>query len=148
MFLWRTGESVRFVVNSVASDAGQVQTGYEAFGGTEGYEIFKTHSSEEIGETASRRAISLLQADPAPAGKMPVVMAAEAGGTMVHEACGHGLEADLVQKKLSVYSGKLEQNVASPLVTVVDDATIKGNTAPCALTMKKRPEKVLIDSEV
>lgn len=116
----------RFVVNSVASDAGQVQTGYEALGGTEGYEIFKTHSTEELGETASRRAIELLQADPAPAGKMPVVMAAEAGGTMVHEACGHGLEADLVQKKLSVYQGKLGQNVASPLVTVVDDATIKG----------------------
>jgi TldD protein len=140
----------RFVVNSVASDAGQVQTGYEAFGGTEGYEIFKTHSSEEIGETASRRAISLLQADPAPAGKMPVVMAAEAGGTMVHEACGHGLEADLVQKKLSVYSGKLEQNVASPLVTVVDDATIKGKYG----TMRFDDEgnhgrkKVLIDGGV
>jgi len=116
----------RFVVNAVASDTGQVQTGYVSVGGTEGYELFRSHSTEEIGETASRRALALLQADPAPAGKMPVVMSAEAGGTMVHEACGHGLEADLVQKKLSVYSGKLGENVASPLITVVDDATIKG----------------------
>ncbi len=68
----------------------------------------------------------MLEAKPAPAGKMPVVMAGEAGGTMVHEACGHGLEADLVQKKLSVYANRQGQMVAAENVTVIDDATIDG----------------------
>lgn len=140
----------RFVVNAVASHDGQVQTGFESIGGTQGYEIFKCHSTEDMGEIASRRALALLQADPAPAGKMPVVMAAEAGGTMVHEACGHGLEADLVQKKLSVYHGKMGKNVASPLVTVMDDATLKGQYGTLRFDDEGShgQKKVLIDGGV
>ena len=53
-------------------------------------------------------------------------MGSEAGGTMVHEACGHGLEGDLVQKGLSAYAGKIGQQVASEKITVIDDATISG----------------------
>lgn len=116
----------RFVVNAVAAHSGVYQTGFESFGGAQGFEIFRQNSVEDLAEAAAKRALLLLDADSAPAGKMAVVMAGEAGGTMVHEACGHGLEADLVQKRLSVYAGKRGEQVADPMVTVVDDATIIG----------------------
>ncbi|WP_227765962.1 TldD/PmbA family protein [Zhaonella formicivorans] len=116
----------RLVVNAVAAEGGVIQTGYEAIGGFAGFEYFEENTPEDLANQAAKRAVLMLQAKPAPAGKMPVVMAGEAGGTMVHEACGHGLEADLVQKKLSVYAGKKGKQVASELVTVVDDATIPG----------------------
>ncbi len=114
----------RFVVQAVASAGQTIQTGYEAVGSLCGFELFKKFSPEETAASAAKRALQMLQAQPAPAGRMPVVMAAEAGGTMVHEACGHGLEADLVQKNLSVYAGKKGQVVASEEVSVYDDATI------------------------
>jgi TldD protein len=57
-------------------------------------------------------------------GRMAVVLSSEAGGTMIHEAIGHGLEADLAQQGLSVYSKKIGEKVASSLITVVDDPTL------------------------
>lgn len=116
----------RFMLNVVAAENTTVQTGYHAVGGTTGFELLLENDPEIVAGEAARRAILMLGAQPAPAGKMPVVMAGEAGGTMVHEACGHGLEADLVQKKLSVYAGQEGKQVASPLVTVIDDATLPG----------------------
>ncbi|MEA1960266.1 MAG: TldD/PmbA family protein [Bacillota bacterium] len=117
---------VRFMVNAIAARDGQIQTGYETAGGMTGWELLEEYSVEEMARTAANRAIAMLSAPPAPVGKMPVVMHAEAGGTMVHEACGHGLEADLVQKGLSVYKDKIGQQVAVDEVSVIDDATIKG----------------------
>ncbi|MDK2895850.1 MAG: TldD protein [Moorella sp. (in: firmicutes)] len=116
----------RFVVNAVATDGKIIQTGFESAGGHQGWELFESVNPEEKARQAARRAVMMLEARPAPAGKMPVVMAGEAGGTMIHEACGHGLEADLVQKQLSVYAGKKGQKVASDLITVIDDPTIPG----------------------
>jgi len=116
----------RFVVNAVAVANGLMQTAFESIGGTQGFEIMQQDAAAQLGSTAGKRASDLLAAPSAPSGKMMVVMASAAGGTMVHEACGHGLEADLVQKKLSVYAGKAGQEVASPLVTVIDDATLPG----------------------
>lgn len=116
----------RFMINTVALENGVIQTGYNAVGGFAGYELFREYSPEEVASEAAGRAVKMLEAKPAPAGKMPVVMAGEAGGTMVHEACGHGLEADLVQKRLSVYANRKGEKVASELITVVDDATIPG----------------------
>src|SRR4030042_6520289 len=66
----------------------------------------------------------MLSARKAPMGRMAVVLSNEAGGTMIHEAIGHGLEADLAQQGLSVYSKKIGERVASPLITVVDDPTL------------------------
>lgn len=114
----------RMSVNAVAADGGQIQTGFDAIGSNQGFELMKRFDCEALAKNAARRAISALTARPVPAGRMPVVMAGEAGGTMVHEACGHGLEADLVQKGLSVYAGHKGEQVASELITVVDDGTI------------------------
>ncbi|KAF1086554.1 protease TldD [Sporotomaculum syntrophicum] len=114
----------RLMVNAVASEGAVIQTGYEAVGSHSGFELLERYKPEEVGAAAARRAVQMLTAKPAPAGKMPVVLAGEAGGTMVHEACGHGLEADLVQKGLSVYAGKIGRQVAASCVTVVDDATL------------------------
>ncbi len=109
-----------------AGEQGVVQTGYEAVGGLTGFELFEREPLEKAAETAARRAVMMLTARRAPAGRMAVVLSSSAGGTMIHEAVGHGLEADLAQAGLSVYSEKLDQQIASPLVTVLDDATLPG----------------------
>ena len=115
----------RMVATVVVADKGIIQTGYESAGGTAGFEYFlESITPEDICRKAAARAVKMLDSRPAPAGKMAVVMGGEAGGTMVHEACGHGLEADLVQKGLSVYGDKTGEKVASPLITVYDDATV------------------------
>ncbi len=123
-FVEATRTGTVFMAQVVASDGQVIQTGYEPVGEGRGFEIFKTHVPEQIALTAGRRALMMLDARKAPAGPMPVVLSSEAGGTMVHEAIGHGLEADLALTGLSVYKGKIGMQVASPVVTVIDDATI------------------------
>jgi TldD protein len=114
------------LVHVVAAHGEVVQTGYEPVGGFAGMELFDRYPLEKAAEAAGRRAVMMLSARKAPAGRMPVVLSSDAGGTMIHEAVGHGLEADLAQSGLSVYSNKIGQQIASPLVTVVDDATLEG----------------------
>jgi TldD protein len=121
-----TRQYLTAMVHIVASDGVTVQTGYESVGGLTGMEIFDVEPLEIAAEKATRRALMMLTARKAPAGRMAVVLSSDAGGTMIHEAIGHGLEADLAQSGLSVYSGKVGQQIASPLVTVVDDATLPG----------------------
>jgi len=117
---------ILFSVQVVASKDQIIQTGYEAIGGVVGFEIFAEFPPEEIAGKAARRAIQMLLAEPAPPGPMMVVLSSEAGGTMIHEAVGHGLESDLAQEGLSVYSHRLGQQIASPLITVMDDPTLPG----------------------
>ncbi len=114
------------VVHVVAADGDIVQTGYEPIGGIAGMELFDACSLDQAAETAARRAVMMLSAKKAPAGRMPVVLSSDAGGTMIHEAIGHGLEADLAQSGMSVYSNRKGEKIASPLITVVDDATLLG----------------------
>lgn len=115
------------IVNVIAADdKGSVQTGYETAGGHIGFELFDGLPAEELALRASSRSVMMLRARRAPGGRMPVVISSEAGGTLIHEAIGHGLEADLAQAGLSVYSHKTGTEVASGIVTVMDDATLPG----------------------
>lgn len=115
----------RLMVQVVAADGDTIQTGYDAVGSMAGFDLLERNRPEDIAGNAAARAVDMLKAKPAPSGNMPVVMSGSAGGTMVHEACGHGLEADLAQRGLSVYAGKKGQQVASEQVSVIDDATLE-----------------------
>ncbi len=113
-----------FSVQVVSAKGELLQTGYEPVGGTLGFELFDLHPPEEVAEIAVRRSLLMLSARKAPTGRMTVVLSSDAGGTMIHEAIGHGLEADLAQQGLSVYSKKIGEKVASSLINVVDDPTL------------------------
>lgn len=111
-------------VQCVAGDESGLSTGYESGGGTAGWEFLEEHDPESLARRAAGRAASTLSAGRIAGGRMPVVISAEAGGTMVHEAIGHGLEADLARQGMSVYKDMLGKEVASKLVSIVDDATV------------------------
>ena len=112
------------MVEAVATDGGTIQTGLRPLGGALGFELFDETDPDDIAEAAARQACLMLDAPPAPTGQMPVVIGSEAGGTMIHEAVGHGLEADHIDKGMSKYCGRLNEMIAVPAVTVIDDATL------------------------
>jgi len=113
-----------FSVSAVAVGDTGMQTGYESVGYTIGWELFDRVDVEEHARKVARQALTKLGARPAPSGTMPVVIGPGGGGVLFHEACGHGLEADLVGKGASVFKGRKGEVVASPLVTLVDDGTM------------------------
>ena len=115
-----------FAVSCVATGDTGMQTGRESVGRTVGFELFDLYDVEELARTAADRALTKLNARPAPSGQMPVVIGSGGGGVLFHEACGHGLEADLVGKSASVFKGRVGELVASPTVTIVDDGTMGG----------------------
>lgn len=114
----------RFTVEAVASSATEKQSGHLGPGGSEGFELFDRIDAEATAREAARVAVTMLGAKPCPAGRMPVVIDNGFGGVIFHEACGHGLEATAVARNASVFAGKMGQQIASPLVTAIDDGTI------------------------
>jgi TldD protein len=117
---------MRFGVRAVAEDHGKRQGGSGGGGGRYGMDYFEAASRDAAahGREAARVAIAMLDARDAPAGEMPVVLGPGDSGILLHEAVGHGLEADFNRKQTSNYSGQLGKLVASSLCTVVDDGTI------------------------
>jgi len=140
----------RFYINVIAVKGNIIQTGYEAPGGSVGFELFDLHPVEKQARLSAERAIKMLDAPHAPGGVMPVVMSTEAGGTMVHEACGHGLEADFIMKGTSIYGNNIGKKVASELITVVDDSTLPGNYGTYRFDDEGTPSKknILIENGV
>lgn len=131
-------------ISVVASGDTGMQTGFQSLGHTIGWELFDPEHDayvdvEGLARDAARQATTKLRARPAPSGAMPVVIKNGTGGVLFHEACGHGLEADHVQKGASVYAGKMGQQVASPLVTLVDDGTIAGEWGTLAIDDEGHP---------
>lgn len=115
---------IRFGVSAVARDGTRRESGRSGGGGRTSLEYFEEKSPEWHAEVAARQALTLLDARPAPAGQWEVVLAPGDSGILLHEAVGHGLEADFNRKGTSNYTGQIDQNVASSLCTVVDDPTL------------------------
>ena len=115
----------RMACSCVAEGGGESQSGSSAPGAMMGFELFETRVDVEAeARKAAQQAVTMLHADPCPAGVMPVVIDGGFGGVIFHEACGHSLEATAVAFGNSVFAGKLGQKIASPIVTAVDDGTL------------------------
>jgi TldD protein len=111
---------VRLSAQVVARRDDRVETGSDTRGGHAGYELLED-DPEEVAEHAAQRALTLLDAVDAPTGRLPVVVGNGFGGVLLHEAVGHGLEADAVQKGASVYAGRIGEQLAADFVTAYDD---------------------------
>jgi TldD protein len=94
------------------------------FGGRRDFSFFAPSVVEEIAKTAVSRALLLFDAIQPPAGEMPVVLGPGVTGVLLHEAIGHGMEADFNRKKISTYCTMIGKKVAEPFVTIVDDGTV------------------------
>jgi len=118
---------IRFSVSVIVESNGKRQSGGSGGGGRMGVEYFDQRSPEWHAKEAVRHAIAMLDAQESPAGELEVVLAPGDSGVLLHEAVGHGLEADFNRKGTSNYTGRVGQSVASDLCTVVDDATLFGS---------------------
>jgi len=118
---------VRLDVSVIAEDGTRREQGFAGGGGRQEYALFLENDKQlalEYAREAARLALVNLQASPAPAGVMPVVLGPGWPGVLLHEAIGHGLEGDFNRKGSSTFSGRLGERVATPLCTVVDDGTL------------------------
>jgi TldD protein len=115
---------IRFSVRVIAEHEGKRQSGSSGGGGRMGLEYFNAKSPEQHAREAVRHALAMLDARESPAGELPVVLAPGDSGILLHEAVGHGLEADFNRKGTSNYTDQIGHKVASDLCTVVDDATL------------------------
>jgi len=118
---------IRFGIRVIAEDGGNRQSGSSGGGGRLGLEYFEQTTPEWHAEQAVQQALVMLDAREAPAGEMDVVLGPGDSGILLHEAVGHGLEADFNRKKTSNYSDRVGEEVASELCTVVDDASLEGS---------------------
>ncbi|KKC99959.1 metalloprotease TldD [Photobacterium halotolerans] len=120
---------VRFSVSVLIEKNGKRESGSAGGGGRFGYQYFMTENDGksvalQYADEALRQALVNIDADPAPAGTMPVVLGAGWPGVLLHEAVGHGLEGDFNRKGSSMFSGQMGQQVTSSLCTIVDDGTL------------------------
>ena len=142
---------VRLNVSVVAGDGDRQESGSYGFGGREGFQQFIAPDAwQGAVDEAVRQALINLDAVPAPAGEMDVVLSSGWPGVMLHEAVGHGLEGDFNRKKTSAFAGLMGQRVASKGVTVVDDGTMQARRGSLSIDDEGTPTNrtVLIDDGI
>lgn len=141
---------VEFRVGTLAVQGDVRQDASRAFGGQVGLELFDRNDPLQAAHDAAESAVRMLDARPAPAGEMTVVVCNGWGGVLFHEACGHQMEADFITKGTSAYTGKVGQRVANPLITAIDDGTIPGRRGSLRFDDDGAPARrnVLIDKGI
>jgi TldD protein len=137
-------------VQAVAAHERERASGYVGDGGRTSLDYFDSHSPEELATDAARIARTNLDAVPAPAGEMEMVVGAGGGGVLLHEAVGHGLESDFNRRGVSLYSGRVGERVASELVTIYDDGNLPEERGSVAVDDEGVPgqHKVLVENGV
>jgi TldD protein len=141
---------VRFSVQVIAEQNGRRESGTAGGGGRTDYSHFTDAVLDEYARQAVSQALVNLEARPAPAGTMTVVLGPGWPGVLLHEAVGHGLEGDFNRKGSSAFCGRMGQRVASPGVTVVDDGTLPGRRGSLTVDDEGNPTQcnVLIEDGV
>lgn len=146
---WRT--IVTFSISVVAEKNGLLQTAYDAVSGSAGFEYFDRMDVVALSKKVAERAVRRLDSPPAPLGEMSILIAASAGGTLIHEALGHPLEADAVQKGISpMYVGAIGTVIGNEKVSVLEDPTMPGQRGFFAFDDEGIPAErtVLVDHGV
>ncbi|MDX1404711.1 MAG: metalloprotease TldD [Woeseiaceae bacterium] len=142
---------VRLNVSVIVEQNGRREQGYAGGGARADLKhFFNNDLADDLAREAVRQAIVLLEASPAPAGAMPVVLGNGWPGILLHEAVGHGLEGDFNRKGTSAFTGRIGEQVASSLCTVVDDGTLDGRRGSLAVDDEGTPGQcnVLIENGI
>ncbi len=141
---------VRLSIEVIAADKKNRESGSAGGGGKVTYELFTDALIEQYIQHATKQALTALSAKGAPAGKMPVVLGPGWPAVLFHEAVGHGLEADFNRKKSSVFWNRLNQQVATPHCTLIDDATLPNQRGSLSIDDEGTPGQrtVLIEDGI
>ena len=116
---------VRMALNASATDGEIIQFGHGSMGGVKGFEAIADRDIEEFGRNIGEKAVRLLDAKPAPSGRFPVIADPELTGVLIHEALGHAVEGDLILQNDSILKGRMGEMIASEIVNIFDDASLK-----------------------
>jgi TldD protein len=141
---------VHLSVTVIAEQNGRREQGHTGTGGRFGYAFFTEELLGELARDAVRQALVNLEARPAPAGVMSVVLGPGWPGILLHEAIGHGLEGDFNRKGTSAFSGRVGERVAAPGVTVIDDGTLPDRRGSLSIDDEGNPTSrtVLIEDGI